>query len=218
MEGSHGFVGAEAAQAPGAPRFRSASRAADSSAKRACAFKIDLTALWLCCGALYRPGSARRDCGMSSGGGPPRGWTPPAGPSMTRPRTARAPHGPTAVPRGGGVVWRAACERERHDARDELWAGPWLSAEVSCLLRALAARAGLRPERVLARLGRPCPRRRRRHGERRTLRPVVSAHWLLPSGGDAGQAVRGTAQLGMRRPPRCLHLGLAPLLTRCPRI
>ncbi|MFC8198318.1 hypothetical protein ACFUTV_23415 [Streptomyces sp. NPDC057298] len=41
---------------------------------------------------------------------------------------------------------------EQQDARDELKAQMWLSADVSRRLRAIAARAGLRPEQVLAQL------------------------------------------------------------------
>ena len=52
----------------------------------------------------------------------------------------------------GAADRRAAWERDRRDARDELRARVWLSADVSWRLRALAARAGLSPNRVLAQL------------------------------------------------------------------
>ncbi|MFG2582978.1 hypothetical protein [Streptomyces malaysiensis] len=42
--------------------------------------------------------------------------------------------------------------RERRDAGDELRAQIWLSADTSRRLRAMAARAGLQPEQVLAQL------------------------------------------------------------------
>ena len=42
--------------------------------------------------------------------------------------------------------------RERQDAKDELRAQVWLSADVSRRLRAIAARAGLSAEQVLAQL------------------------------------------------------------------
>ncbi|MDQ0955943.1 cytidylate kinase [Streptomyces phaeochromogenes] len=46
----------------------------------------------------------------------------------------------------------AAWQMERQDARDELKAQVWLSADVSRRLRVIAARTGLEPEQVLAQL------------------------------------------------------------------
>ncbi|WP_331731018.1 hypothetical protein OG933_45505 (plasmid) [Streptomyces sp. NBC_00016] len=54
--------------------------------------------------------------------------------------------------RHGAAVRRAAWELERQGGRDELRAQVWLPADVSRRLRALAARAGLAPEQVLAQL------------------------------------------------------------------
>ncbi|WP_308403207.1 hypothetical protein [Streptomyces sp. BV286] len=54
--------------------------------------------------------------------------------------------------RKGALARRAAWEKERQDARDELKAQVWLSADVSRRLRAIAARTGLEPEQVLAQL------------------------------------------------------------------
>ncbi|MBV1940889.1 hypothetical protein KUF83_30620 [Streptomyces sp. BV286] len=54
--------------------------------------------------------------------------------------------------REGALARRAAWQRERQDARDELKAQVWLSADVSRRLRAIAARTGLEPEQVLAQL------------------------------------------------------------------
>ncbi|AUA17253.1 hypothetical protein GTZ89_26390 [Streptomyces sp. SID8382] len=46
----------------------------------------------------------------------------------------------------------AAWVRERRDAKDELRTQIWLSADTSRRLRAIAARAGLQPEQILAQL------------------------------------------------------------------
>jgi cytidylate kinase len=46
----------------------------------------------------------------------------------------------------------AAWVKERQDAKDELRAQVWLTADTSRRLRAIATRAGLRPEQVLAQL------------------------------------------------------------------
>ncbi|MFI1212409.1 hypothetical protein ACH4UV_32955 [Streptomyces sp. NPDC020802] len=54
--------------------------------------------------------------------------------------------------REGALARRAAWQRERQDARDELKAQVWLSGDVSRRLRAIAARTGLEPEQVLAQL------------------------------------------------------------------
>jgi hypothetical protein len=55
--------------------------------------------------------------------------------------------------RQGAALRRAMWKQERQDARDELRARVWLSADVSGQLRAVAAgRAGLSPEQVLAQL------------------------------------------------------------------
>ncbi|WAU82619.1 hypothetical protein O1Q96_24525 [Streptomyces sp. Qhu-G9] len=54
--------------------------------------------------------------------------------------------------REGALARRAAWQRERQDARDELKAKVWLSGEVSRRLRVIAARTGLEPEQVLAQL------------------------------------------------------------------
>ncbi|WP_327398669.1 hypothetical protein [Streptomyces phaeochromogenes] len=54
--------------------------------------------------------------------------------------------------REGALARRAAWQRERQDARDELRAQVWLSADVSRRLRAITARTGLEPEQVLAQL------------------------------------------------------------------
>lgn len=54
--------------------------------------------------------------------------------------------------REGALARRAAWQRERQDARDELKAQVWLHADVSRRLRAIAARTGLEPEQVLAQL------------------------------------------------------------------
>ncbi|MCR3731832.1 hypothetical protein FHS35_008749 [Streptomyces umbrinus] len=54
--------------------------------------------------------------------------------------------------RAGALARRAAWQRERQGARDELKAQVWLSADVSRRLRAIASRTGLEPEQVLAQL------------------------------------------------------------------
>jgi hypothetical protein len=54
--------------------------------------------------------------------------------------------------REGAIARRAAWERERQDARDELKAQVWLPADPSRRLRAIAARTGLQPEQILAQL------------------------------------------------------------------
>ncbi|MFF5011454.1 hypothetical protein ACFY3G_52930 [Streptomyces phaeochromogenes] len=54
--------------------------------------------------------------------------------------------------REGALARRAAWQMERQDARDELKAQVWLSADVSRRLRVIAARTGLEPEQVLAQL------------------------------------------------------------------
>ncbi|AEM88775.1 hypothetical protein [Streptomyces violaceusniger] len=54
--------------------------------------------------------------------------------------------------RQGAVDRHAAWMRERRDAKDERRAQVWLSADTSRRLRAIAARAGLQPEQVLAQL------------------------------------------------------------------
>ncbi|MER8160073.1 hypothetical protein [Streptomyces sp. NPDC094472] len=54
--------------------------------------------------------------------------------------------------RQGAVDRHAAWARERQDAKDELRAQIWLSADTSRRLRAIAARAGLQPEQVIAQL------------------------------------------------------------------
>ncbi|MBU3869031.1 hypothetical protein KN815_34765 [Streptomyces sp. 4503] len=54
--------------------------------------------------------------------------------------------------RRGAVDRHAAWMRERREAKGELRAQVWLSADTSRRLRAIAARAGLEPEQVLAQL------------------------------------------------------------------
>ncbi|WP_308114131.1 hypothetical protein [Streptomyces brasiliscabiei] len=54
--------------------------------------------------------------------------------------------------REGALQRHEAWVRERQDAKDELRAQVWLSADVSRRLRAIAARAGLSAEQVLAQL------------------------------------------------------------------
>ncbi|MFI0772834.1 hypothetical protein ACH4TQ_49605 [Streptomyces sp. NPDC021218] len=54
--------------------------------------------------------------------------------------------------RQGAVDRHAAWARKRQDAKDELRAQVWLSADTSRRLRAIAARAGLQPEQVIAQL------------------------------------------------------------------
>ncbi|MGX1916150.1 hypothetical protein ACWIID_46390 [Streptomyces phaeochromogenes] len=56
------------------------------------------------------------------------------------------------VQREGALARRAAWQMEQQDARDELKAQVWLSADVSRRLRAIAAHTGLQPEQVLAQL------------------------------------------------------------------
>ncbi|MGP4051241.1 hypothetical protein [Streptomyces sp. 2A115] len=50
------------------------------------------------------------------------------------------------------IARRAAWEKERQDARDELKAQVWLPADTSRRLRVIAARTGLGPEQILAQL------------------------------------------------------------------
>ncbi|MFF5011519.1 hypothetical protein ACFY3G_53290, partial [Streptomyces phaeochromogenes] len=52
--------------------------------------------------------------------------------------------------REGALARRATWQKERQDARDELKAQVWLSADVSRRLRAIAARTSLSPEQILA--------------------------------------------------------------------
>lgn len=54
--------------------------------------------------------------------------------------------------RQGALDRHAAWMKERQDAKDELRAQVWLSAGASRRVRAIAARAGLEPEQVLAQL------------------------------------------------------------------
>ncbi|MFC8202249.1 hypothetical protein ACFUTV_43765 [Streptomyces sp. NPDC057298] len=54
--------------------------------------------------------------------------------------------------REGALARRAAWQMERQDARAELRAQVWLSADVSRRLRTIAARTGFEPEQVLAQL------------------------------------------------------------------
>ncbi|MGR3935320.1 hypothetical protein [Streptomyces sp. BRA346] len=54
--------------------------------------------------------------------------------------------------RQGAVDRHATWMRERQDAKDELRAQVWLPADTSRRLRAIAARAGVQPEQVLAQL------------------------------------------------------------------
>ncbi|GHH63429.1 cytidylate kinase [Streptomyces umbrinus] len=54
--------------------------------------------------------------------------------------------------REGVLARRAAWDKERQDARDELKAQVWLSADVSRRLRAIVSRTRLEPEQVLAQL------------------------------------------------------------------
>ncbi|MFG2683984.1 hypothetical protein [Streptomyces sp. NPDC048392] len=54
--------------------------------------------------------------------------------------------------RQGALQRHEAWVRERQDAKDEVHAQVWLSADVSRRLRAIAARAGLSAEQVLAQL------------------------------------------------------------------
>lgn len=54
--------------------------------------------------------------------------------------------------RQDAVDRHAAWMRERREAKDELRAQVWLSADTSRRLRAIAARASLQPEQILAQL------------------------------------------------------------------
>ncbi|CAM5468362.1 putative protein OS=Streptomyces griseorubiginosus OX=67304 GN=AQJ54_42745 PE=4 SV=1 [Streptomyces griseorubiginosus] len=54
--------------------------------------------------------------------------------------------------RDGALARHAAWQQEQRDARDELQAHVWLSADVSRRLREICARTGLRPEQLLAQL------------------------------------------------------------------
>ncbi|MGX1914238.1 hypothetical protein ACWIID_36215 [Streptomyces phaeochromogenes] len=56
----------------------------------------------------------------------------------------------TDAQREGALARGAAWQMERQDARDELKAQVWLSADVSRRLRAIASRTCLGPEQVLA--------------------------------------------------------------------
>ncbi|MGX1915145.1 hypothetical protein ACWIID_40960 [Streptomyces phaeochromogenes] len=73
-------------------------------------------------------------------------------PSTPRNGTSRAVRGHGSATHSGTPSLRAAWQMERQDARDELEAQLWLSADASRRLHAIAARTGLGPEQALAQL------------------------------------------------------------------
>lgn len=118
--------------------------------------------------------------------------------------------------REGALTRRAALQRERQDARDELKAQVWLPADASRRLRAIAARTSLDPEQVLAaamnwalitmmtrRLTRKSPQRVSGHARRQPLADSPARSYA-----DGFGALRGRRAVPRTLWPGAVSFGL----------